>query len=1096
MNAFPQGSRVTGCWSWSRSFWGDLGRTVSGLFLLLLGFGWGWDGWAEPTRVTVLPITTDDHSYRSWRGAADLGDIIVANLSGLPDVTLVERADLGRIESERALASAGIASPAAQAPLLGAEWAVAIHLGEAAETRRPLRLEVIQLARDQTLFRTNLNLAVPLRSRLSGDATLAGEIAARVREALAGAQQVETRQSGLRRVLWLREPPWPEPPGWQFIRPEAREATIEESGLVSLGLIRNATNTALPPTDFLVWQPRSGFLEVGNAEVSGVFPTNALPAWEEIIGRLQPQPKGSEPLERRAAAALHREARQKFSAFSSLEDAGSRAAWREGLSRLGHALWLDPARLEAQELLLRARFAPWVGQVSVHPLRWRYWRREAWGEFVRRHGFETRANLQIDEGIMDSESVGGIPTVAWHYVHSAYAVVRSYAPGHGFGPFVRWPADLDSQVLETWWARDLAELRLRLERTASDPGLVELRLASAHEILVYGAGPDAAGWCRWFETQAPDLRIQGGNRWQEQATETRHQLERLYKSAGRAGQYTPVLTALTKPNPALTKAPAPTQVPTQSGRRLHLPRVSQLDSLAVRPALDAGEIELGPTPLSDAVRTLRLPPRTGILGLTPVTPDERWILAEVSTAVSEPGAADPRLTMEPVAGHGRRLFRSRGKDPFELVPNHPLIQATVRITGHRGELWGYTPTNVWRLASGKDTPRAEAEGLKGPVFGIYAVAGHLLIAGQGVYRWLPEDQRWESLVPQLPSLGPGNEVNLTFQPGQVWVRRFQAMTLPPGGAQALPDALNPPWHAWQSGRWIPLPLPRGSPLQLDVTTNAWCVDRGSLRLLTPAGTNLWPEVALRNPVVWRDPRAITQVGEPLPRYLQTREGPGLSFNASGYETEFTDWERESLRLKLAHRAPEGTAPAGSSRLNDPVVGLSLVGDYLWLVTHRDRVGKLPATRLTLLHAPTRRWIAAADLPGPLKHWAAGPDGILAVTGDRQNFSREPDQVHAVDVRRLLAVPESAWQSPNPTPAELAKALQSLTGRQRAIRAWAQGDSRPVQVLLAGVDPDTATAEDLFLLATSGGDEARRRQAVETLRRDHPRSLFTAALPVR
>ncbi|MBN9688716.1 MAG: hypothetical protein J0M24_00630 [Verrucomicrobia bacterium] len=1074
----------------SRLNWGHLGRTVSGLLLLFLGFGLGLDAWAEPTRVTVLPITTDDHSYRSWRGAADLGDIIVANLSALPDVTLIERTDLGRIESERALASAGIASPAAQTPLQGAEWAVAIHLGEAAETRRPLRLEVIQLARDQTIFRTNLNLAVPLRSRLSGGATLAGEIAARVREALAAAKQVETRQAGLRRVFWFHNPPWPEPSGWQFIRPEAREATIEESGLAALGLIRNATNFNFPPTDFLVWQPRSGVLEVGNAEASGVFPTNALPAWEEIIGRLQPQPKGSEPLERRAAAALHREALQKLAALSSLEDARSRAAWRDGLSLLGYALWLDPARVEAQELLLRARFAPWVGRVSVHPLRWRYWRREAWGEFVRRHGFETRANDEIEEEVSRADFIGETPTVAWHYVHSAYAVVRSYASGQGFGPFDRWPTDLDSRVLETWWARDLAELRVRLERTASDPELAELRLASADEILVYGAGPDAVGWCRWFETQAPELRIQAGDRWQEQAAETKNQLERLYESAGRAGQHTAVLAVLTKPNPALTRAPS------QSGLRLHLPRVSQLDSLAVRPALDAGEIELGPAPLSDAVRTLRLPTRAAILGLTPVTPDERWILAEVSAEISEPGAADPRLMMEPVAGHVRRLLRSRGKGQFELIPSHPLIQSTVGITSHRGELWGFTPTNIWRLASGKDTPRAEVEGLKGPVFGMHAAAGHLLVSGQGVSRWLPEDRRWESLVPQLPSRGPGNEVNLTFQPGQVWVRRFQAMTLPPGGAQALPDALNPPWHAWQSGRWIPLPLPRGTPLQLDATTNAWCVDQGSLRLLTPEGTNLWPEVALRNPVVWRDPRSITQVGEPLPAYLQTREGPGLSFNASGFDTEFTESERESLRLKLTHRAPEGTVLAGSSRLNDPVVGLALVGDYLWLATHRDRVGKLPTTRLTLLHAPTRRWIAAADLPGPLKHWAAGPDGILAVTGDRQGFNREPDQVHAVDVRRLLAVPESAWQSPNPTPAELAKALQSLTGRQRAIRAWAQGDSRPVQALLAGTDPDTAAAEDLFLLATSGGDEARRRQAADVLRRDHPRSLFTAALPVR
>ncbi len=1061
------------------------------LLPLLLGVWMGLNGSAATTRVTVLPISTDDHSYRSWRGAADLGDIVVANLSTLPDIALVERADLSRIESERALVSAGLVSPGAMTPLQSAGWAVAVHLGEANETLRPLQLQVIDLARSQTLYRTNLNLTVPIRSRLSADTTMAGEIASRIGDALRDAKQADVLHTGRRRALWFTPPTGTEPPGWYFIRPESIDATLEESALSGFGLVRDRKMSPADSPDFIVWSPRPDVVELGNADVGGVFPTNALAAWEDAIGRLQPVPPSSEPVSKRASAALHLQGQQKLSTVTGIEDAASRTTWRDGLSLLGQAIWLDPSRIEAQELLLRARFAPWVGRVSAHPLRWRYWRREAWGDHVRRYGFETRADGLLDEELERTEFRGEPRTVAWQYVHSAYAILRSYAPGQGYGSRDRWPSDLDSRVLETWWGRDLAELRTRLERTERDPNVARLRLASAQEVLIYGAGPDAAGWCRWLEKQAPELRKAMGAPSPQQAAQFKRQLDHLYESAGRPGEYSQVLAILVRPDPKTAVA-----VPSKTGPRLSLPRVSQLDSLAARPALDAGHVELGPVLLTNAVRTLQLPGRSLNVSLVPPGRGERWLMAEVSTEPTESGPTDPQRAVTPLAEHHRILLRSRGDGPFEPIPSHPLFQSTIGIIGHRGDLWGYTATAVWRIAAGKSEPQSEAQGLSGPIFGLHSVAGRLLVSGQGVHVWLPEERRWESWVSHLPARGPGNSIALTFQPGHLWIRRFQNMTLPTGG-QGLPEAVNPPWHAWQSGRWTALSVPRVNDLHLDDATNVWCIDQGSLRLLTPAGTNLWPEVAFRNPVVWRDPWAVMQVGEPSPTYLQSREGPPtLNRNATGFEREYAASELDSLRGNLALRPSEGNTVAGQSRLDDPVVRIALSGDYLWLATHRERVGIPPVTRLSVIHVPTRRWIAAMDLPGPLKHLAAGPDGILAVTGDRRGFNPASDRVHEVDIRSVLAVPESAWLSPNPTPAELDKALRSLTRRQRAIRAWAQGDPRPLQTFLAGMDLNAAGAEDLFLLAYTGAEDALRRQAKDTLRRDHPNSLFTAALPDR
>jgi hypothetical protein len=1080
---------------------GERGRWF---WLLLLSFELGalnFAALASPIRVALMPFTTDDHSYRSWQGTADLTDAVLAGLGGVSGIEFVERVDLKLVEHERALAAAGLTEPGQLTGLERADWAVAVHFGEVRDNQRPWRIEVVELTRAQSLLVTNLDLAVPARSRLAAEPSLTSAITTQLRSALEVAVQAGDRNSRLRRAVWFNiAPPLPSA-GWQMIDLGAAAIAKDEAELSIMGPTRSSGAQAFDFAEVFVWKTTNRTVEAWSPGGAARFPAGDVPAWNDLMLRLQPPSPAVEGVRAQIADALDRQGTAELFGLSSIEDAPSRERWRHGRALLSRALWLEPGRSRAREILLRAAYAPWVGRVSVHPLRWQRWRRDAWGEQVRRHGFATHSRGHVDEELEHGQFRGIDRTVAWEFAHSAYAVVRQYAPGAGFGPRDRWPSDLDSRVLQSWWARDLAELRSRLIQTADDSGLAELRAASANEVLVYGAGPDAAGWCRWFDDHAAQLRRESGPVWNEHPAEIAEQLRRLYAAADRVGQQRKVLATLTATESGAANRIASTTTPSASPAvtlkkerekpHFHLPRISQLDSLAVRPALDAGNPELGPAPVPEAVRQLQAPALSGFV--LPALPrlDEQWLLAAVSLEMTERAGQEPKLTLAPVQGNTLRLFRARGAGPFEPLPDHPLLAAAVGIVGHAGELWGWTTTEVWRIAVGGISPKPTHDGLTGPVTRLVSTAGQLFVAGQGIHRWLPAAGRWEAVIPQLPNRGPGSEVLLAGNQGVVWARRYQVMTVPSGG---IPEALNPPWQQWRGGQWRPVPVPRVAELVLDFATNAWCADDGLLRWIAISGTNLWPSVQHRNPVVWRDPAALFQLGEPLPAYLRSADVPaGISYNERGFGQEFTDAELQALRDRLRRRPTPSGALRGDSRLNDPVTRLALVDDLLWIATDRRRAGKAPATRLQLLHAPTRRWIAAVDIPGPLKQWAVSPAGVLAVTGDIYGLRSEATLVHLVDIARLRGIPESAWLSPGPTPAELERAFVSLSPRERAIRAWAGGDPGLVQAFLADCDQESASAEDLFLLATAAATGGERQRALSLLRRDHAGSVFTAAL---
>jgi hypothetical protein len=138
-------------------------------------------------------------------------------------------------------------------------------------------------------------------------------------------------------------------------------------------------------------------------------------------------------------------------------------------------------------------------------------------------------------------------------------------------------------------------------------------------------------------------------------------------------------------------------------------------------------------------------------------------------------------------------------------------------------------------------------------------------------------------------------------------------------------------------------------------------------------------------------------------------------------------------------------------------------------------------------------IASVDLPDRLQDWSVGPDGVLVRTGPDGGTTMRKSPLLRIDAAVLMKVPESRWLPADPTPAELQFALSRLAPRQRAVRAWMQGDPTPLRNLLRTVDMLVASAEDLFLISATSANEVDRRKALEVLRRDHAGSLFAAAI---
>jgi hypothetical protein len=1061
---------------------------------ILIAIGFLTSRAADPDiRIAFAPFTTDDHSYRSWQGVADLSDRVVAELHALPGVTWVERIDLKRLEDERILASAGLAAPTPETRLEPADWSLSVHFDEASGARRPWRITVLDLRLGRVLAATNLVLEVAERSRIDADSALTTVVVEEVRKAVGFAMGRRAATSGLRRALWLDLDPPSTPEGWDFIRPLASEDAVNEAELAAAGWTRGFGPEGWRDVELVAWPqtnavrlPNRAMVRIWSKGRLHVLPLESVGAWHDLSASTAGAAMGLDEAIRSAADNLEGLGAADFVSVSDFSRPEDWARWRHGFQRISLAHRLAPERPRTRRTLAAARFPRQALRDARHPLRWGYRMRETWGAFVEKHGLGEPESDAFVTGAEDPEFGDSPDTVAANYLFSATIAVRQHEYAFGHGAAASFPADIDSRALERIRARDVAELRERLTRTLGTPGLEGLRTQAILEVLTYGAGMDSKGWSEWFDRYADRLPSRTTPDLVRHPKELRWQLEKIYTLAGRPGDEAQPYRKLTDDRSGTPSTETRPQIVP-----LALPRVSQLNSLSVGPALDGGDLELGPSMVPEALQPIDFGEEVRPASMAWGSQGEAWLWGFRSERDSSGQGDDPeRRRPESIRPVGL-LFRSRDGKPFQPIERTLLTEGIQQLVGHQGEVWGSNSSNVWRIPRNRDVPEAASTGLNG--FARLVSTGDRLLAFSGaVYQWRSESNRWETLVPPERFPSHAGRIAVAVHGDALWLRPHGSMSLPEGGS-------NPrryPWLRWEGSRWQPTVWPEAEEIRFDREGTAWCAFDGRLRALSANGSDLWVGNVPANPVVWRDPESIAAFREPIPPPLAASSSRfGVPSIDPDYRVEFRSSELEPLMRVLRNVTAVGTAEGTrfAHRIDDPVLGVALDGDRLWVASLRRTHRQGPHSRVTLLHAPTRRWIASVDLPDRLEDWSVGPDGLLVRTGPDGGTTKRKSPLLRIDAAVLLKVPESRWLPADPTPAELRFALSRLGPRQRAVRAWMQGDPTPLRNLLREVDMPVAPAEDLFLVSVTSANEADRRKALEVLRRDHAGSLFTAAI---
>jgi len=233
------------------------------------------------------------------------------------------------------------------------------------------------------------------------------------------------------------------------------------------------------------------------------------------------------------------------------------------------------------------------------------------------------------------------------------------------------PAAVPSQVVAAWRARELDELADRVLLLADQPALARelgeatLRLADqvpagtrrvrALEVMLSRIAADPAPYA-WRGSDQTFL----------------DRVAKVFAAAGKPGFEKPWLGLLRSNQLALlTSRPAP---PTNTPA-VRLPRVSALDSLAVRPVFDVGVVDFAPPPRR--LEPARLPAPPEVEWFSPrqmlAFAEALWLLAEAPEAARQ-DSADPRLAAETEAAEStrRRVWRfALPAGPWRRLPVDP-----------------------------------------------------------------------------------------------------------------------------------------------------------------------------------------------------------------------------------------------------------------------------------------------------------------------------------------------------------------------------------------------------------------------------------------
>lgn len=749
------------------------------------------------------------------------------------------------------------------------------------------------------------------------------------------------------------------------------------------------------------------------------------------------------------------------------------------------ACFLDPRNADAQEQLLR--FTERLPPATTNALTTLLHRREAWGRYVERFGFQHSHCAGTPRRCLDILEPYLQPMEELHRIISVAAVIRPKVGrnGQAFG------GDAVVKLLLTLPEPDFlrvkkeqdAEFAARLRRVVEylKEGPLELtptllgQLSGRYQhwgadmpwhlaarIFVEDLPFAPAERLRLLRLLEPRLipRCQppGG-------TLTAAQLKRAFAAAGEPGgeqvwldrlappptKATTNTVANAPPRPAapILSVPAPATVATN--RAFVLPPLFQLALPALAVARCEPPVEVIHFPADQNI--------TGVHQLALADDGTAWVLAEEPSNPVPPPTSNFHFSAPPPRIWTLSLWKlARGRTAELRVAEISKERLQGGFLLHGGGLWvGGPQLSRWRVADGQWTDFGLREGL--PLTQVNApviAGGRLYLSGQAeIFGCDTVDGRsWRSEPRLWP--GWGNSPKL-FPAGRGLVAQGF-------GVRAIRDPV--------SGQWLELGarLPTDSSINLnsmtfcvavDADAGAWVGDNAGLHHLDYATLRLshWPVA-----------------GATL----------GLApVSAAQFSSVFRGWLVQRMR-RLAVFGPLEIRPAA---LPGAVTALASDGEFLWVACGPE---------VLVWHPATRRWAGRFHLPHTVRTlavdaehvWAGGSDYPRGVSG------APPGQPVLVRFSKaaVLGRPRDQWVLDADDEAAWRKCASGLDVRSQTVAAFLRDNAAAAVAQLAATPLARLDVEGLLLLGLGcdflGLDDPARAQAAwDELARREPVALW-------
>ncbi len=765
----------------------------------------------------------------------------------------------------------------------------------------------------------------------------------------------------------------------------------------------------------------------------------------------------------------------------SLSDEDGQKRWFQLIEALEAALFLNPGNIEAREALLKIRWGRMVEYAYRQRFSFRRGAASAWHQHVLRFGLaggRPGDKRQREQGNPAAEQVLQCA------IDSFTRAGGKLADGE--------PFDVPQAVAARWHAeqkRWLAELVLRLK---AEPGIKPV-LGRCLDYLAYDSPEPVEPTVQALSELLPAIAADPAAYEKRRSDPAMLQgVRQAFRAAAREGGAEKWLADLERAQRRLL------EIPVATVGNVPLPRISALDSLAARPALDSGEVDYLPEAILVQPQIVQFPqPKPQEPGQIVALGGELWCIASGDEEVRQ-SSRDGNLG-EQLQGPEYRISRLWRVNPATLAAarwtnGFGELQPQA-LAVHAGELWvalreggvvsieprtGRTQdrsaglnrslerATAARSNSGKPDDQPDGNSVAVLAAGenlLVGAADRLMRFDDAAVRWSEvtnvSPRKFVQVYPSARRLAVAGNL-VAFQSGPLRVGRMADLGWPEIPLSELGlDA--------QSSDSQPV-------LAVADRTGFWFATTAGLFWREASGTNTWsapvtPLLGYRRDPFWaRQPPSNIRPWNPA--------------------QEFSEDELNQIRSRLNVRKMGRNV----GRLPGAVQALAVEGDFIWvavndLVRSTNRYGG----HLMVLHVPSHRWLGRIELhPWPTSLHVAH-DAVWIGTSSQRSLPGQ-SVLARLDKRAVLAVPEERWVPSRVSNEESTRREAALPKAQRIRRAFLRGDPQPLVTALGSKPVEDLDAESLCLLAAAHDEhglsqQAKRAPYEEALLRNQPQSVY-------